>query len=84
MNEGQAAFPLVDDDSAFETSLELEHESDLLFNDESSLSKEPPLSLQEKVENFMKYGHLDTVEGKPDQPNFTSLYQTKISTTAYV
>ncbi|XP_057252332.1 protein PTST homolog 3, chloroplastic isoform X2 [Beta vulgaris subsp. vulgaris] len=62
MNEGQAAFPLVDDDSAFETSLELEHESDLLFNDESSLSKEPPLSLQEKVENFMKYGHLDTVE----------------------
>lgn len=59
--------PLMDNDSAtIGTSLVAKDESTSISNDESLVSKEPPMSLQEKVENFMKYGQLDAVEGKLD------------------
>lgn len=57
---------LMDNDSGTGTSLVAKHEPTSVSNDESLVSKEPPMSLQEKVENFMKYGQLDTVEGEPD------------------
>ncbi|XP_021774532.1 uncharacterized protein LOC110738433 isoform X1 [Chenopodium quinoa] len=54
--------PLVDDDSTTGTSLVTHWESSFISNDESSVSEKHLMSLQDKVENFMKYGQLDAVE----------------------
>lgn len=62
-------FPMADDDFFTGTRLVAHYESSFIANDERAVSKEPPLSLQDKVENFMKYGQLDAVEGKPVKCN---------------
>lgn len=54
--------PLMDDDSAAGASLVAKHEPSFIPNEESHVSGEPSITLQEKVENFMRFGQLDTVE----------------------
>ncbi|KAL2933387.1 Protein PTST-like protein 3 chloroplastic [Bienertia sinuspersici] len=62
MIEQPADTPLINNDSATTNSLVEKREVALVSSDEIPVSKDPPMSLQEKVENFMKYGELDAVE----------------------
>ncbi|XP_074268834.1 protein PTST homolog 3, chloroplastic [Silene latifolia] len=53
---------LINDESPLDASLAMTPESAACSDNESPLSEESPVSLREKVENFMKYGQLDAVE----------------------
>ncbi|KAH9606793.1 hypothetical protein KSS87_014820 [Heliosperma pusillum] len=58
----EESIDLKNDDSPLDASLVMLPESAICSDNESPLSEESPVSLQEKVENFMKYGQLDAVE----------------------
>ncbi|KAK9755578.1 hypothetical protein RND81_01G035800 [Saponaria officinalis] len=62
----EESIDLTIDDSAVDASLVMTSESVVCSDNEKTLSVEPSVSLQEKVENFMKYGQLDAVEGDED------------------
>lgn len=58
--EESTDIPLMDDGNTSDNSLVTKNESAATSHDQSHILMEA--SLQEKVENFMKYGQLDTVE----------------------